>query len=90
MPGSLETDSPRRSIRSASSSRLPPASPRTTVTKSSSKAKVAEQAGVFDMSALSQAIPGPGDEIPAEQDAGVKDEEKVTVVFMVRTGWATP
>lgn len=35
------------------------------------------------MTALTHAIPGPGDEMPAEPDTGVKDEEKVTVVFMV-------
>lgn len=38
---------------------------------------------VFDMSALNRAIPGPGDEIESDPDAGVKDSEKVSVVFLV-------
>ncbi|KAI9636141.1 uncharacterized protein MKK02DRAFT_44845 [Dioszegia hungarica] len=37
---------------------------------------------VFDMSALNRAIPGPGDEIESDPDAGVKDSEKVSVVFL--------
>lgn len=36
----------------------------------------------FDMTALRQAIPGPGDEVPSEPDAGVRESEKVTVVFL--------
>lgn len=37
----------------------------------------------FDMSALRQAIPGPGDEVlPREPDAGVRESEKTTVVFL--------
>lgn len=35
------------------------------------------------MSSLRQVIPGPGDEVlPREPDAGVKESEKVTVVFL--------
>lgn len=38
----------------------------------------------FDMSALRQAIPGPGEEVPSlrDPDAGVREGEKVTVVFL--------
>lgn len=38
----------------------------------------------FDMSALRQAIPGPGEEVPSlrDPDAGVRESEKVTVVFL--------
>jgi hypothetical protein len=37
----------------------------------------------FDFSALRQAIPGPGEEVlPRDPEAGVKEEEKVTVVFL--------
>jgi hypothetical protein len=38
----------------------------------------------FDMSAMRQAIPGPGDEVQSlrDPDAGVREEEKVTVVFL--------
>ncbi|KAL1407285.1 hypothetical protein Q8F55_006706 [Vanrija albida] len=37
----------------------------------------------FDMSSLRQAIPGPGDEVlPRDPEAGVKESEKVTVVFL--------
>lgn len=37
----------------------------------------------FDMSTLRQAIPGPGEEVsPREADAGVKESEKVTVIFL--------
>lgn len=32
---------------------------------------------------MNRAIPGPGDEVEAEPDAGVLDSEKVTVVFLV-------
>lgn len=35
------------------------------------------------MSAINRAIPGPGEEIEADPDAGVKDSEKVSVVFLV-------
>jgi hypothetical protein len=36
----------------------------------------------FDMSSLANAIPGPGDEIESDPDAGVVDAEKVSVVFL--------
>ncbi|CAK9786953.1 unnamed protein product [Cutaneotrichosporon oleaginosum] len=38
----------------------------------------------FDMSSIKQAIPGPGEEVPSlrDPDAGVREEEKVTVVFL--------
>lgn len=38
----------------------------------------------FDMSAMRQAIPGPGDEVQSlrDPDAGVREDEKVTVVFL--------
>ena len=34
------------------------------------------------MSSLAQAIPGPGDEIESDPDAGVVESEKVSVVFL--------
>lgn len=47
------------------------------------KKKVGASTESFDMSTLRNAIPGPGDEVlPREPDAGVKDSEKVTVVFL--------
>lgn len=66
------------SIRSGKSTKSPSAkSPAAARLK-----KVPSQAS-FDMSTLRQAIPGPGPEIPhADPDAGVKEEEKVTVVFL--------
>ena len=33
---------------------------------------------------INRAVPGPGDEIEADDDAGVVDSEKVSVVFLVR------
>lgn len=33
---------------------------------------------------VNRAIPGPGDEIEADPDAGVVESEKVSVVFLVR------
>ncbi|RSH92481.1 hypothetical protein EHS25_008897 [Saitozyma podzolica] len=60
------------SIRSESSK----ASKKPAMRKSASKEKV------FDLSALSRAIPGPGDEIEGDPDSGVVESEKVTVVFL--------
>lgn len=34
------------------------------------------------MSSVAQAIPGPGDEIESDPDAGVVESEKVSVVFL--------
>jgi hypothetical protein len=45
--------------------------------------KSASKEKVFDLSALSRAIPGPGDEIEGDPDSGVVESEKVTVVFLV-------
>ncbi|GFZ51684.1 Oxysterol-binding protein-like protein 1 [Saitozyma sp. JCM 24511] len=60
------------SIRSESSK----ASKKPAMRKSASREKV------FDLSALSRAIPGPGDEIEGDPDSGVVESEKVTVVFL--------
>jgi len=60
------------SLRSNSSKKIPPLS-----LPSAQKKKSAENVGV------NRAIPGPGDEVEAEPDAGVLDSEKVTVVFLV-------
>jgi hypothetical protein len=60
------------SLRSNSSKKIPPLS-----LPAAQKKKPAESVGV------NRAIPGPGDEIEAEPDAGVLDTEKVTVVFLV-------
>jgi hypothetical protein len=67
------------SLRSNSSKKIPPLS-----LPAAQKKKSAESVGV------NRAIPGPGDEIEAEPDAGVLDSEKVTVVFLVSylvLGW---
>jgi hypothetical protein len=64
------------STSSKNSKRLPSSVP-PSLRKSGSKEHV------FDMSALNRAIPGPGDEIESDPDAGVKDSEKVSVVFLV-------
>lgn len=48
--------------------------------------KSASREKVFDLSALSRAIPGPGDEIEGDPDSGVVESEKVTVVFLVSAG----
>lgn len=60
------------SLRSNSSKKIPPLS-----LPAAQKKKSAENVGV------NRAIPGPGDEVEAEPDAGVLDSEKVTVVFLV-------
>jgi len=60
------------SLRSNSSKKIPPLS-----LPAAQKKKSAESVGV------NRAIPGPGDEVEAEPDAGVLDSEKVTVVFLV-------
>jgi hypothetical protein len=60
------------SLRSNSSKKMPPLT-----LPAAQKKKSAENVGV------NRAIPGPGDEIEAEPDAGVLDSEKVTVVFLV-------
>jgi hypothetical protein len=42
---------------------------------------------------INRAIPGPGEEVEAEPDAGVVDSEKVSVVFLVRCmhdEWSVP
>lgn len=57
------------SLRSNSSLKLPPA---------------LRKGKELDMSSLSKAIPGPGDEVEGDPEAGVVDSEKVTVVFLVR------
>jgi hypothetical protein len=67
------------SLRSNSSKKIPPLS-----LPAAQKKKSAENVGV------NRAIPGPGDEVEAEPDAGVLDSEKVTVVFLVSylfSGW---
>lgn len=60
------------SLRSNSSKKIPPLS-----LPSAQKKKSAENVGI------NRAIPGPGDEVEADPDAGVLDSEKVTVVFLV-------
>ena len=60
------------SLRSNSSKKIPPLS-----LPSASKKKSNENVGV------NRAIPGPGDEVEADPEAGVLDSEKVTVVFLV-------
>jgi hypothetical protein len=71
--GGLSLTSCPSSIRSESSK----ASKKPAMRKSASREKV------FDLSALSRAIPGPGDEIEGDPDSGVVESEKVTVVFLV-------
>ena len=60
------------SLRSNSSKKIPPLS-----LPAAQKKKSAENVG------MNRAIPGPGDEVEADPDAGVLDSEKVTVVFLV-------
>lgn len=68
------------SIKSGKSSK----SPIPSKSPNSTKLKRVPSHASFDMSTLRQAIPGPGPEIPhmRERDAGVKDGENVTVVFL--------
>ena len=62
------------SIRSSSSKKIPPLS-----LPSAYKNKPAGSAAA----GVNRAIPGPGDEVESDPDAGVVDSEKVTVVFLV-------
>ena len=39
--------------------------------------------------AVNRAVPGPGDEVEAEPDAGVVESEKVSVVFLVSSNNAS-
>lgn len=60
------------SLRSNSSKKIPPLS-----LPAASRKKSTENLGV------NRAIPGPGDEVEADPEAGVVDSEKVTIVFLV-------
>lgn len=62
------------SIRSSSSKKIPPLS-----LPAASKKKPTDSPGA----GVNRAIPGPGDEVESDPDAGVVDSEKVTVVFLV-------
>ncbi|BEI91296.1 uncharacterized protein CcaverHIS019_0401160 [Cutaneotrichosporon cavernicola] len=67
-------DSETSSIRSAASNMKSPAS----------KLKRNDSYQSFDMNSIRQVIPGPGEEVVSlrDPDAGVREEEKVTVVFL--------
>ncbi|WVQ81738.1 hypothetical protein IAT38_003863 [Cryptococcus sp. DSM 104549] len=62
-----------------------PSSETSSIVSSSSKASKKQSAKAqknFDPSSINRAIPGPGQEVEADPDAGVVDSEKVTVVFL--------
>ncbi|WWC86563.1 uncharacterized protein L201_001440 [Kwoniella dendrophila CBS 6074] len=67
-----------------------PSSEASSIVSSSSKASKKQNVGLglkqgnksTDTISVNRAIPGPGDEIESDPDAGVVDSEKVTVVFL--------
>lgn len=81
--GKSKDGSESSSIRSTTSSKFDKSSIKAAAMADKKRGLATPSQASFDMSALRQAIPGPGDEVlPREPDAGVKDSEKVTVVFL--------
>ncbi|KAK8847695.1 hypothetical protein IAR55_005554 [Kwoniella newhampshirensis] len=59
-----------------------PNSEASSIISSSSKASKKPSLRAFDQLSINRSIPGPGEEIESDPDAGVVDSEKVTVVFL--------